>query len=145
MAAAPATLHDVFQTFASFGDRLSDGTYMDNTHFAKLTRDCGCALGPFAAAPPPSPALTPPPLPPHLNPVVLDAKLTPTEVDIIFSSVKAKGERRINFREFCEAVQRMAASKVRGWRCAAHSFSPHPLSLTSPQNSHNAPPPPLQK
>ena len=44
---------------------------------------------------------------------MLDAKLTPTEVDIIFSTVKSKGERRINYREFCEAVQRMAASKVR--------------------------------
>ena len=59
--------------------------------------------------------LTHPPLlhPPHPAAVV-DAKLTPTEVDIIFSSIKSKGERRINYREFCDGVQRMATAKVRG-------------------------------
>ena len=55
---------------------------------------------------------------------MLDTKLTPTEVDIIFSSVKAKGERRINFREFCEAVQRMAASKVRLGACGLSTLLP---------------------
>ena len=64
---------------------------------------------------------------------MLDAKLTPTEVDIIFSSIKAKGERRINFREFCEGVQRMAIAKVRllqGWR-SSRSGAP-PRSRTRP-------------
>ena len=63
---------------------------------------------------------------------MLDAKLTPTEVDIIFSTVKSKGERRINYREFCEAVQRMAASKVRApfpARRLAPPPRPHPLAL----------------
>ena len=55
-----------------------------SSHFAKFTRDCG----------------------------LLDAKLTPTEADIIFSYAKAKGERRINYKQFCEAVQRMAAVKI---------------------------------
>ena len=42
-AAMAVTMLDVFKSFASFADRLSDGSYMDNSHFAKLTRDCGRA------------------------------------------------------------------------------------------------------
>ena len=75
-------------------------------------------------------SLTPPLLfaffsPPHLNlnhtpmalpccALVLDNNLTPTEVDMIFVRSKSKGERRIKFREFVEAVHKMAAAKVRG-------------------------------
>ena len=46
--------------------------------------------------------------------LVLDNNLTPTEVDMIFVRSKSKGERRIKFREFVEAVHKMAAAKVRG-------------------------------
>ncbi len=43
-----ATLLDVFRSFASFADRLSDGSYLDNSRFAKLTRDCARACRPCA-------------------------------------------------------------------------------------------------
>lgn len=70
----------------------------------------------------PSPSLHPPlgfslshthpPLAPLV--VVLDNNLTPTEVDMIFVRSKSKGERRIKYREFVDAVHKMAAAKVRG-------------------------------
>lgn len=40
--------------------------------------------------------------------------MTPTEVDMIFVRSKSKGERRIKYREFVDAVHKMAAAKVRG-------------------------------
>jgi hypothetical protein len=54
-----ATLQDVFRSFATFSDRLSDGSYMNNSSFAKLARDCGRAfesLPPALAQPAPFPA-----------------------------------------------------------------------------------------
>lgn len=150
-------LYDVFCTFASFADRLSDGTLMDGNKFAKLCRDCGgesffpvfcsCPRGIlhakvqrgtsgsqlyclslgvqlFQHASVFSLSLTPPsswllsfsPTHPPLTPlaVVLDNNLTPTEVDMIFVRSKSKGERRIKYREFVDAVHKMAAAKVRG-------------------------------
>ncbi len=73
----------------------------------------------------------------------MDAKLTPTEVDIIFSSIKSKGERRINFREFCEGLQRMATAKVR--KGGTPPLGPHPALLafsSSHPHTHTATHPP---
>ena len=47
------------------------------------------------------------------RPAVLDSLLTPTVVDIVFSRVKAPGERRIHYREFLRAVEELARVKVR--------------------------------
>lgn len=56
---------------------------MDNAKFAKFTRDCK----------------------------LLDKKLTSTDVDIIFSRVKTKSERKITFAQFEEACQQLAEKK----------------------------------
>lgn len=58
---------------------------MDNSRFAKMTRDTG----------------------------ILDAHLTPIAVDIVFSRVKQRKERRIRFAEFKRALAEMAQTKVR--------------------------------
>jgi hypothetical protein len=83
---------------------------------------------------------------------VLDNNLTPTEVDMIFVRSKSKGERRIKFREFVDAVHKMAAAKVGGvwelWeRRAAALFllppSRPPLKHPSPTPTpHTLSPPP---
>ncbi|XP_003384590.1 PREDICTED: tubulin polymerization-promoting protein family member 2-like [Amphimedon queenslandica] len=86
MASAKTSLEDVFQSFCSFGEGLKGSAAMDNAKFAKLTRDVK----------------------------ILDKKLTSTDVDIIFSKVKAKTDRKINFEQFKEAVRLMADKKYPG-------------------------------
>jgi hypothetical protein len=39
--------------------------------------------------------------------------VTPTDVDLIFAKVKAKGQRKINFEEFIKGLDLIAAKKVR--------------------------------
>lgn len=57
---------------------------MDNAKFAKLCKDSGLYKGGFTA----------------------------TDADLIFSKVKAKGERKISFQEFQGALTHIAAKKV---------------------------------
>lgn len=61
MAASSRSLEDVFKSFCAFGEGQKGVAAMDNAKFAKLTRDLK----------------------------LLDKKLTSTDVDIIFSKVKA--------------------------------------------------------
>lgn len=49
---------------------------MDNANFAKLVRECG----------------------------LISTSLTSGDADIVFSKVKSRGSRRINFDEFCAAL-----------------------------------------
>ncbi|KAL3132079.1 hypothetical protein ABBQ32_008689 [Trebouxia sp. C0010 RCD-2024] len=81
-------LVSVFKAFAAFGS--GSGTYsspakvaMDGASFAKLCRDSG----------------------------LLGGKLNTTSVDIAFSKAKAKGARRMSFKEFENALELLAAGK----------------------------------
>ena len=58
------SLGDIFKSFCAFGGDKSGQPMMDGAKLAKLTRDCK----------------------------LLDKNLTATDVDIIFSKVKAKTE-----------------------------------------------------
>ncbi len=60
---AAATMDEIFKSFCMFGQKDA-APLMDGSKFAKLCRDCK----------------------------VLDKKVTSTDVDIIFSKVKAKTE-----------------------------------------------------
>jgi len=76
------SLQDVFNQYCAFGG--GKVAEMDNAKFAKLCRDSK----------------------------ILDKKLTATDVDLIFSKVKAKGERKINFETFRDsAVPELAKKK----------------------------------
>jgi Ca2+-binding EF-hand superfamily protein len=73
-------LEELFEAYATFGNtQLGDAlgpVLMDNANFAKLIRECG----------------------------LLSSSLTSGDVDIVFSKVKSRGSRRINFEEFCTAL-----------------------------------------
>lgn len=44
-------------------------------------------------------------------PELVDSRLTRTEIDLIFVKVKKKGERRINYARFLDALGLIAAEK----------------------------------
>jgi len=131
----------IFESFASFGDRLSNGALMDSKNFAKVARDCkrACRRVPprraTAGDPPPVgahgvPRVLPRPSarahapparaarphsrrPPARPPAraVLDAILSPTQVDLIFARVKPRGARKIDFAAFQRALDVIAGVK----------------------------------
>jgi hypothetical protein len=80
-------LNQTFQQFANFGvtatTKSSGSVTMDNARFAKLCRDCK----------------------------LLDKNVTTVDVDIFFKKALVKGERRINFEQFQQALQLLAAKK----------------------------------
>nr|XP_048291598.1 tubulin polymerization-promoting protein family member 2 isoform X2 [Myodes glareolus] len=76
-----------FQRFAVFGDSSSSGTEINNKNFSKLCKDCG----------------------------IMDGKaVTSTDVDIVFSKVKAKNARTINFQQFQEAMKELGQKRFKG-------------------------------
>uniref|UniRef100_A0A8C4LQ64 Tubulin polymerization promoting protein family member 2 n=1 Tax=Equus asinus TaxID=9793 RepID=A0A8C4LQ64_EQUAS len=76
-----------FQRFAVFGESSSTGTEMNNKNFSKLCKDCG----------------------------IMDGKMvTSTDVDIVFSKVKAKNARTITFQQFQEAVKELGQKRFKG-------------------------------
>ena len=75
------SLQEVFVAFASFGGAPSQE--MDNSHFAKMCKECG----------------------------FIDKTFTTTDVDMIFTKVKAKGARKITFKEFQAGVIPAIAAK----------------------------------
>eukprot|EP00879_Flechtneria_rotunda_P023090 GHRR01024409.1.p1 GENE.GHRR01024409.1~~GHRR01024409.1.p1 ORF type:complete len:485 (+),score=160.85 GHRR01024409.1:930-2384(+) len=80
---AEEDLKGVFLSFASFGSR-EPVDKLDSFHFQKLCRDCG-----------------------------LQGKhLHTTDVDLIFTKVKAKGAHRISFEQFLTALGILAEKKV---------------------------------
>lgn len=80
-------MEDVFKSFCAFGAGSKDTVAaMDNAKFAKLSRDLK----------------------------LLDKKLTATDIDIMFSKVKSKTERKITYKQFVEAVKLMAEKKYPG-------------------------------
>ncbi|XP_049469126.1 tubulin polymerization-promoting protein family member 2 isoform X1 [Panthera uncia] len=75
-----------FQRFAVFGESSSSGTEMNNKNFSKLCKDCG----------------------------IMDGKIvTSTDVDIVFSKVKAKNVRTITFQQFQEAMKELGQKRFK--------------------------------
>jgi hypothetical protein len=70
-----------FEAFASFGGAHSKE--MDNSHFSKMMKECG----------------------------LIDKVFTTTDVDMLFTKVKAKGERKITFQQFVDSVIPAIAAK----------------------------------
>ncbi|XP_057577303.1 tubulin polymerization-promoting protein family member 2 isoform X2 [Hippopotamus amphibius kiboko] len=76
-----------FQRFAVFGESSSSGTEMNNKNFSKMCKDCG----------------------------IMDGKtVTSTDVDIVFSKVKAKNARTITFQQFQEAMKELGQKRFKG-------------------------------
>eukprot|EP00794_Sanderia_malayensis_P018682 gene18682-20568_t len=75
-------MDELFKSYCTFGAKDA-APLMDNAKFAKFSRDSK----------------------------ILDKKLTATDVDIIFSKVKAKTERKITFKQFQEALGLLAEKK----------------------------------
>ncbi|XP_008582334.1 PREDICTED: tubulin polymerization-promoting protein family member 2 [Galeopterus variegatus] len=76
-----------FHRFAVFGESSGSGAEMNNKNFSKLCKDC------------------------H----VMDGKtVTSTDVDIVFSKVKAKNARTITFVQFQEAMKELGQKRFKG-------------------------------
>ncbi|XP_051836334.1 tubulin polymerization-promoting protein family member 2 [Antechinus flavipes] len=76
-----------FHLFAAFGDSSSSGSNLNNQNFVKLCKDCG----------------------------IIDGKaITPTDVDIVFSKVKEKNVRTIDWGRFQTAIKELGQKKFHG-------------------------------
>jgi hypothetical protein len=71
---------EVYMEFANFGGGNAKTDEMDNVKFAKLAKDCK----------------------------LLSKKVTKTDIDLIFTKVKPKGARKINFESFEKALEEIA-------------------------------------
>lgn len=88
-------LEQVFEAFASFGGAPT--REMDNSHFSKMCKETGLVSKDFSTV----------------------------DVDMIFTKVKAKGERKISFEQFVNGVipaiaqkKKMTEEAVAGQICA---------------------------
>ncbi|XP_069460437.1 tubulin polymerization-promoting protein family member 3-like [Ambystoma mexicanum] len=82
-----ASLEESFKKFAIYGDTKATGQEMNGKNWAKVCKDCK----------------------------VIDGKaVTSTDVDIVFSKVKAKTARVINYEEFKKALEELASKKYKG-------------------------------
>ncbi|KAM9857637.1 tubulin polymerization-promoting protein family member 2 [Aulostomus maculatus] len=82
-----AEVETSFQKFAVHGDSKATGKEMNGKNFAKLCKDC------------------------H----IIDGKnVTTTDVDIVFSKVKAKSARVITFEQFNQALAELAPKRFKG-------------------------------
>ncbi|XP_059848688.1 tubulin polymerization-promoting protein family member 3-like isoform X1 [Hypanus sabinus] len=80
-------LHESFKKFAAYGDTKATGNEMTGKNWAKLCKDCK----------------------------IVDGKnITSTDVDIVFSKVKAKTARIITFEEFKSALAELAPKRFKG-------------------------------
>lgn len=90
MADSSVSMADVetaFQKFAVYGDTKATGKEMNGKNFAKLCKDCRITDG---------------------------KNVTTTDVDIVFSKVKAKTVRVITFEQFNQALIELAAKRFKG-------------------------------
>uniref|UniRef100_UPI00398ED120 tubulin polymerization-promoting protein family member 3-like n=1 Tax=Pristiophorus japonicus TaxID=55135 RepID=UPI00398ED120 len=86
MAEGAVSLEQSFRKFAVHGDTKATGNDMTGKNFAKLCKDCK----------------------------VIDGKtVTGTDVDIVFSKVKAKAARVITFEEFKQALKELAKKRFK--------------------------------
>ncbi|KAM3864975.1 tubulin polymerization-promoting protein family member 2 [Diretmus argenteus] len=82
-----AEVEACFKKFAIHGDTKATGKEMNGKNFAKVCKDC------------------------H----VIDGKnVTATDVDIVFSKVKAKSARVITFEQFNQALRELAPKRFKG-------------------------------
>lgn len=82
-----ASLEESFRKFAVYGDTKATGQEMNGKNWAKVCKDCK----------------------------VIDGKtITSTDVDIVFSKVKAKTARVINYEEFKKALEELSTKKYKG-------------------------------
>ncbi|XP_026548007.1 tubulin polymerization-promoting protein family member 3-like [Notechis scutatus] len=80
------SLQESFRKFAIYGDTKATGLEMNGKNWAKLCKDCK----------------------------VIDGKgVTGTEVDIVFSKVKAKSSRVISYEEFKRALEELAPKRFK--------------------------------
>uniref|UniRef100_A0A3Q2CM23 Tubulin polymerization-promoting protein family member 2 n=1 Tax=Cyprinodon variegatus TaxID=28743 RepID=A0A3Q2CM23_CYPVA len=87
MALSMAEVETSFQKFAVHGDTKATGKEMNGKNFVKMCKDC------------------------H----IIDGKnVTTTDVDIVFSKVKAKSARVITFEQFNEALTELASKRFKG-------------------------------
>ncbi|XP_053843286.1 tubulin polymerization-promoting protein family member 3 isoform X1 [Vidua macroura] len=81
-----ASLEESFRKFAIYGDTKATGQEMNGKNWAKLCKDCK----------------------------VTDGKsVTSTDVDIVFSKVKGKTARVINYEEFKKALEELAPKRFK--------------------------------
>ncbi|XP_055507465.1 tubulin polymerization-promoting protein [Leucoraja erinacea] len=89
-AAAPqelSSLEEAFRKFAILGDTRAMGRDMNGKNWSKLCKDCNITDG---------------------------RNVTITDVDIMFSKVKPKSFRTINFDQFKDALQELAQKRFKG-------------------------------
>uniref|UniRef100_A0AAR2LGS4 Tubulin polymerization-promoting protein family member 3 n=2 Tax=Pygocentrus nattereri TaxID=42514 RepID=A0AAR2LGS4_PYGNA len=80
-------LLNAFKRFAVHGDTKASGKEMNGKNWAKLCKDCK----------------------------VIDGKnITSTDVDIVFTKVKAKSSRVMTYEEFQKALEELAPKKFKG-------------------------------
>ncbi|XP_010716186.1 tubulin polymerization-promoting protein family member 3 [Meleagris gallopavo] len=85
-SAEMASLEESFRKFAIYGDTKATGQEMNGKNWAKLCKDCK----------------------------VIDGKsVTGTDVDIVFSKVKGKTARVINYEEFKKALEELASKRFK--------------------------------
>ena len=72
-----------FTAFSKYGDTKSTGDALDNKKFSKLCKDSK----------------------------IMNKSCTSTDIDIVFSKVKTKGQRTITFDQFCTAVQELSKKR----------------------------------
>uniref|UniRef100_A0AC11CBK8 Tubulin polymerization promoting protein family member 3 n=1 Tax=Ovis aries TaxID=9940 RepID=A0AC11CBK8_SHEEP len=82
-----AGLEESFRKFAIHGDPKASGHEMNGKNWAKLCKDCKVADG---------------------------KAVTGTDVDIVFSKVKVKSARVINYEEFKKALEELAPKRFKG-------------------------------
>ncbi|MBZ3890993.1 Tubulin polymerization-promoting protein family member 3 [Sciurus carolinensis] len=82
-----AGLEESFRKFAIHGDPKASGQEMNGKNWAKLCKDCKVADG---------------------------KAVTGTDVDIVFSKVKGKSARVINYEEFKKALEELATKRFKG-------------------------------
>mmetsp|Transcript_29164 Transcript_29164/g.82238 ORF Transcript_29164/g.82238 Transcript_29164/m.82238 type:complete len:896 (-) Transcript_29164:675-3362(-) len=78
----PLNIYEIFLAFCNYGTR-QETVEMDGSHFSKFCRDCR----------------------------LVGKDLSSTEVDLLFARVKTKGQRRIVYEEFVEALTLLADKK----------------------------------
>ncbi|XP_070779813.1 tubulin polymerization-promoting protein family member 2 [Enoplosus armatus] len=82
-----AEVETSFQKFSVHGDTKATGKEMNGKNFVKMCKDCQ----------------------------IVDGKnITTTDVDIIFSKVKAKSARVITFEQFTQALTELAPKRFKG-------------------------------
>ncbi|XP_059987860.1 tubulin polymerization-promoting protein family member 3 isoform X1 [Lagenorhynchus albirostris] len=82
-----AGLEESFRKFAIHGDPKASGHELNGKNWAKLCKDCKVADG---------------------------KAVTGTDVDIVFSKVKGKSARVINYEEFKKALEELAPKRFKG-------------------------------